>query len=274
MRQHVSWLFGELTEPGTLVGALFYLVVVLAIAMLIARTLRAGVRRVLARDVHGVIDRTAASYLTQIAQITVYVLALTFYTHLVPALQHVGTALLAGVSIASVVVGLAAQSTLGNLIAGLSLLLYRPFRIDDLLQISTPGGAEVGVVEGLTLGYTLLRTTDDRRIVVPNSAMVSQVAVNVNARRLRAMMIVPFGMIDATRAEEARERLLEIARAHPRVLRVIGCLIRLRSDGGADLSLRAWCADTDAATQAAADLVAEGRSRLAQEGIAVLVAAG
>ena len=77
---------------------------------------------------------------------------------------------LTSVGLVSVVVGLAAQSTLGNLISGVSLLLYRPFRLGDRLQVMTPAGLETGVVESLRLGYTTLQTEDNRRIVIPNSS--------------------------------------------------------------------------------------------------------
>lgn len=56
---------------------------------------------------------------------------LILYAHLIPVLRSMGTALLAGASVASVVIGLAAQSTLGNLVAGVSITIYRPFRLGD-----------------------------------------------------------------------------------------------------------------------------------------------
>ena len=69
-----------------------------------------------------------------------------------------GSAWSASVGVASVVLGLAAQSTLGNLIAGISLLLYRPFEAGDRLQVTAPTGLETDVVESLNLGYTVLKT--------------------------------------------------------------------------------------------------------------------
>src|SRR5581483_1757058 len=109
-------------------------------------------------------------------------------------LRSLGTAFLTGVSIASVVIGLAAQNTLGNLIAGFSLVLYRPFQIGDRVQITAPTGLETGDVETLTLGYTVLRTFDNRRIVVPNSAMASQVMINLTSIDPRVMAVVPIGI--------------------------------------------------------------------------------
>ena len=87
------------------------------------------------------------------------------------------------------VLGLAAQNTLGNLIAGISLLLYRPFNLGDRLQVMAPTGLETGIVESLTLGYTLLKTDDNRRVVVPNSLMASQTAINLTANDPRIFQL-------------------------------------------------------------------------------------
>lgn len=109
-----------------------------------------------------------------------YLCALVLYAHLIPVLRQLGTALLTGVSVASVVIGLAAQNTLGNVIAGFSLLLYRPVRIGDRVQVAGPSGPCIGTIESLSLGYTIIRVEDGRKIIVPNSTMASQVTVNLN----------------------------------------------------------------------------------------------
>jgi small conductance mechanosensitive channel len=176
---------GALANPAEPLGALFYALVFALVAWLIGRALRLAVQRVLARDTHAYVDRTAVNFLAQLAQIGVWLFAFISYAHLVPVLASLGTAWLAGVSVISVVVGLAAQNTLGNLIAGISLLLYRPFKVGDRLLVTVPGGVETGVVESLNLGYTVLRTDNRRRIVVPNSVMASQTAINVTQQEKR-----------------------------------------------------------------------------------------
>ena len=107
----------------------------------------------------GHIDRTTISFLQQILTALIWVATLILYAHLIPVLRSLGTALLAGASVASVVIGLAAQSTLGNLVAGVSITIYRPFRLGDTLQVAAPTGTEIGVVELISLGYTTLRST-------------------------------------------------------------------------------------------------------------------
>ncbi len=172
---------GEFASPHTFLGAVLYALVFALFAWLIGRGLRLAIKRVLARDTHAYVDRTTVNFLAQLAQIGVWLFAFISYAHLVPALASLGTAWLASVSVISVIVGFAAQSTLGNLIAGISLLLYRPFKVGDRLQVTAPTGLETGVVESINLGYTVLKTEGNRRVVIPNSVMAGQTTINLSS---------------------------------------------------------------------------------------------
>jgi small conductance mechanosensitive channel len=169
----------SLLKPDTLLGALVYLVVFLVAALILSRTLRTVVHAAMTRKGH--IDRTTISFLQQFGTALIWVIVLILYAHLIPVLRSMGTALLAGASIASVVIGLAAQSTLGNLVAGISITIYRPFRLGDTILVAAPTGTEIGVVEMLSLGYTTLRTADGRLVVVPNALAASQVSINLSS---------------------------------------------------------------------------------------------
>jgi small-conductance mechanosensitive channel len=160
-------------NPATLPGGLAYALLFLALALIGVRLVRVFAHRS-ARHFQ---DVTALNFVAQLAQVGVFLAALILYAQLIPALRAVGTALLAGVSVASILVGLAAQSTLANLIAGLALLLYHPFRAGDRVQLNTPKGVQTGTIVALTLGYTLLRNAANEEIVVPNSVMISQVII-------------------------------------------------------------------------------------------------
>src|SRR3569833_2983140 len=166
-------------KPDTLLGALVYLVIFLGVALLLARVLRTIVHAAMTRKGH--IDRTTISFMQQFGTALIWVIMIILYAHLIPVLRSMGTALLAGASIASVVIGLAAQSTLGNLVAGVSITIYRPFRLGDTIQVAAPTGPEIGVVELISLGYTTLRTADGRIVVVPNALAASQVSINLGS---------------------------------------------------------------------------------------------
>ena len=141
-------------HPDAPVGALIYLLLFVVVALVLSRVVRVAMRSAMAHQTH--LDRTTVSFLQQMCVAAIWVSMLILYAHLIPVLRSLGTALLTGASIASVVIGLAAQSTLGNLVTGISILIYRPFRLGDLLQISGPTGPEIGTVEALSLGYTIL----------------------------------------------------------------------------------------------------------------------
>ena len=142
-----------LFRPGTALGAVVLGVLFLAAAIVLATSVRRGARRL---EEH-LSDVTGVAFASAFGQVFVYVVALILYAHLIPDLRAVGTALLAGAGVVSVVFGLAAQSTLSNVIAGFSLVLYRPFRVGDRVQLSTPKGMVTATVQLISLGYTILR---------------------------------------------------------------------------------------------------------------------
>ena len=172
---------GSLTDPKTLSGAILFALIFLFLAWLFGRALHLAIQRLFKRDTHNRVDRTAVKFLAQLARFAVYIFAFISYAHLVPALAGLGTAWLASAGILSIIIGLAAQNTLANLIAGITLLLYRPFNVGDHLQVTAPTGLETGLVESINLGYTLLKTDDNRRVVVPNSIMASQTHINLTS---------------------------------------------------------------------------------------------
>lgn len=175
------FLLADVLDPRTTLGALFYAIVLFAFASGAAWSINRAVKRLLNRYDVRKIDTTGLIFLGKLAQTGMFVIALVVYAHLIPELHHLATALLTGASIISVVLGLAAQNTLGNLISGISLLMYRPFAVGDQLQIAALGQIETGRVEQIGLGHTTLRTADDRRIVVPNSLIASQVTANLGS---------------------------------------------------------------------------------------------
>jgi small-conductance mechanosensitive channel len=231
--------------------------------------LRLLVQRALARDKHDHIDRMAVKFFAKLLRYCVYVFAVVAYTHFVPAFSSLGTASLTSISVITVVVGLAAQNTLGNLVAGISLLLYRPFKLGDRLQVLAPTGVETGTVENLTLGYTLLKTDDNRRVVVPNSLMASQTTINLTGDDPRILCSVPINIGYGADIDQARGILLALAGKHPKAQAVAGCPLTQLGGSGLVLTLDVWCADALTAITLRCDLLEQATKRFATEGIGV-----
>jgi len=175
MDQILDVLKHNLLNPQTLIGAAS-----LGILFFLAATALAIIVRRAAKQIQlHLSDVTGLSFASALGQVLAYVVGFILYAHLVPELRALGTALLAGVSVVSVVLGLAAQNTLGNLVAGLSLVLYRPIRVGDSVPLNTPKGLVTAAVELISLGYTILHDHEQNQIVVPNSVMMSSVVIRI-----------------------------------------------------------------------------------------------
>lgn len=249
-------------RPDSLVGALVYLVLFVILALLLTRAIRTTVRVAMSRGGH--LDRTTVSFLQQIATALIWILVLILYAHLIPELRALGTALLAGASIASVVIGLAAQSTLGNLVAGISITIYRPFRLGDTLQVAAPTGTEIGLVEAISLGYTTLRTADGRLVILPNSVAASQVVLNLSSTFAPGQMTIQIRVARDADLEAARMLAVSVAHEMLGEKAVSGCYLTRMDATAAVLELRAQAPDLAHRDSVRSELVARLAQRFSQ----------
>lgn len=172
-------------DPNEIVGALLLGGLFVVAGIILSWAMRRIFTAALKHDRSERIDQITLSFISHLTVLVIWILIVTFYAHLIPALNRLGNALLAGVSLVSVIVGFSAQTTLGNLVAGISLVLYKPFRRGDRLQIQTPNGSEVGEVEDISLGYTMLRTDDERQIIIANGVMAQQTMIKLSGRNAK-----------------------------------------------------------------------------------------
>ena len=94
----------------------------------------------------------------------------------IPQVRAVAGAILASGAVIGLVVGFAAQRTLGNFIAGLLIAFTQPLRIGDLVEVDNVPG----IVEEIGLTYTFIRTRDDVRLVIPNEKLASDTIKNAS----------------------------------------------------------------------------------------------
>ena len=267
---HQLWLdlLADAVDPRTGIGALAYAVVIGLIAWLVGRAGHLAVERFLQKQ-SPTVDQTAVRFLAPLARLLIWLLAFLAYAHLIPALNKLGGAGLASVGVVSVVVGMAAQNTLGNLIAGVSLVLYRPFQLGDHLQLSAPGGIESGVVENISLGYTILRTGDERRMVIPNSVMASQTVFNLSMTRQPFPYNISITIEHDADADKARKILVDLAGHHPKVVGTPVCRITNLSGAGVTLTLTTTAASSLAAPDMKSDLLEGAKQQFEKAGIQI-----
>jgi small conductance mechanosensitive channel len=190
------------------------------------------------------------------------------------------TSLILAAGFLSIVIGLAAQSTLANLIAGAMVSISQPFKLGDAVVFPYPNG-DWCFVEDIRLNFTVLRTWDLRRLMVPNSMFQSSVLVNYSAVDPTMLVIVYVVIPFESNVDRAREIMLEEARKHPDFLPLGNLPITHVMDyqgggnqgpgmyGGVDLRLLSAAKDQPTAFQVEKDLLYSIRKRFLAEGIEI-----
>jgi small-conductance mechanosensitive channel len=176
----------------------------------------------------------------------------------IPQVRAVAGAILASGAVIGLVVGFAAQRTLGNFIAGLLIAFTQPLRIGD--QVEIDGGE--GVVEEIGLTYTFIRTRDDVRLVVPNEKLASDTITNASIvsreKVAQVTLQVPLDK-DLSVAVDALRGLVDDA---PR-----GAVLVSDLGDKATLTVRASAEDAAAAEQLESDLRLRSHARLREAGV-------
>ena len=121
--------------------------------------------------------------------------------------------LLASGGIVAVVVGLAAQETVGNLISGFMIVTFRPFHICDLIRVNN--GEYVGTVVEITIRHTIIETFENTRVIIPNSQMNTSVLENISDIGTAKADFLYVSVSYDTDLEQAIHVLQETVAAHP-----------------------------------------------------------
>jgi small conductance mechanosensitive channel len=163
---------------------------------------------------------------------------LTFALFTIMALQNLGVELLpliAGLSVAGAGLALATQGVLSNLVAGLSIIFSKPFRVGEYISIA----AEEGQVDTITLFSTTLTHSDRSRIVIPNRKIVGEILHNFGT--LRQLDIV-VGVAYDTEINSALAAIREVLHSNPRVLQDPAPIVQtiLLGDSSVSIGVRPW----------------------------------
>jgi small conductance mechanosensitive channel len=203
--------------------------VILGVGAMIAGWLgRVADRRLQARAMEPPLRMLAVRVLRMVVMLFAVVVALDkFGFQIAP--------LVAGIGVVGLGIGIALQGVIGNLVAGLSIILTKPFRVGEFIQVVGVQG-EVSAIE---LFSTTLRHSDRSRIVIPNGKLVGEILHNFGTmRQLNLSVTVPHG----TDISAALATADDIVRRNPRVLKEPSPEIGVGQvlDGGVKLAIAPW----------------------------------
>ncbi len=152
------------------------------------------------------------------------------------------TSLVAVLGAAGFAIGFALQGSLGNLAAGVMLLIFRPFKIGDYVDIA----GTAGTVKDLELFVTTLTTPDNVRVIVPNGGVFGSVIRNFSAEDVRRVDMV-FGISYGSSIDKAVQVMKGVIEADDRVLKEPQLLIAVSelADSSVNFTVRPWVKKED-----------------------------
>ncbi|MBA4852531.1 mechanosensitive ion channel family protein [Emticicia sp. BO119] len=226
------------------------------------------------------INPTTFSFLKNAISFVIFAVAIILVIHLIPGLEKLATTLWASAGILSVVIGLATQQTFGNIVSGIFIVIYKPFRIGDSIQL--PNGRH-GIVEDITLQFTVINNAENRHIIVPNSVITRDYIINSTIIDDKVCNQIDIKIV-TTDIDRAMNLLKEIAIAHPdfydasvieekdeilpKITPVLVQVIDL-ADSWITLRLSVWCRSSAKAFSMKSDLLLEIKKRFESEGIKI-----
>jgi small-conductance mechanosensitive channel len=230
----------------------FWALVVIVLTLLLARVVRRMTMRALTRGRAQANVTILLGNLSQVAMLTIGILlVVAIYT------RDAFGWILGSFSVVGIVLGLSLQDILKNFFAGIWVLVERPFRIGDTIEV----GGYTGVVEEITFRTTLLRTPEAQQVIVPNGTFMTGSVVNLTrfpTRRASVWLIID-DSDEPISADDVRVAL----RGVPQVAKDPPPSVELRSvaDRKARYLVSFWTGDRDTAFSAA---VAALRARFPQ----------
>lgn len=223
-------------------------------------------------------DPTNFAFIKNSVGFIIYTSAIIFIFYKIPYLKALGTALFAGAGIMAVVVGFASQKAFSNIISGIFILIFKPFKISDIIEFKD---GQKGVVEEITLRHTLIKDYENRRIIIPNSSISEETIINSNIQDEKIRKHVVFSISYDSNIDKAIDIIREEAEKHPLthdnrtvkeknnndpnvVIRVISL-----SDFSVDIKAYIWSKGNDDAFVLKCDLLKSVKQRFDKEGIEI-----
>ena len=219
--------------PGLALKIVSFLAI-LIIGFWIAKKLSAAAKKVALKSPN--VDETLANFLSSIVGYVVKIMVL------IAAITHIGveaTSLVAILGAATLAIGLALQGTLGNVAAGVMLMLFRPYKLGDYVEVA---GNE-GVVDDVNIFTTNLATIDNVKVIIANGEAWGSTIKNFSSLGLRRVD-VDYGIHYDDDIDKAIKVINDVAAAHPDVLSEPHgpwAKVVTLNESSVDIQSRVWC---------------------------------
>lgn len=192
------------------------------------------------------IKNTQFTVMKHLVSAIIYIVGIATAISFIPALETVAVSLFAGAGVIAVVLGFAAQQAFSNIIHGIFIAMYKPFRVDDMIKFNN----NLGIVEDITLRHTVIRNFENKRYVVPNSVLGNQTIENYHIKDEKTCEHIEFGISYDSDIDKAIRIIREEVERHPDNIDVRTkkekeggeprILIKVTGFGESSIDIKAW----------------------------------
>ncbi|KQA98108.1 mechanosensitive ion channel protein [Vibrio metoecus] len=211
-------------------------ILILFIGNLVVKAVAGSVANVLKKKE---MDKAVVEFIHGLVRYTLFIIVL------IAALSRIGVqtaSVVAVIGAAGLAVGLALQGSLSNFAAGVLIVAFRPFKSGDYVEI----GGVAGSVDSIQIFQTVLKSPDNKMVVVPNSAVIGSAITNYSRHETRRVDMV-IGVSYKSDLQKTKRVLRETLEKDPRILKdpdmTIGVLTL--ADSSINFVVRPWCKTSD-----------------------------
>lgn len=272
LKDSINRLFTEF-RPETII--VIIILSTIALSIIVSWFLSRFIKKSLIRNNK---DLTGYLFFQHIITVIIYVIGFAFALIQIPELKIVGHSLLAGAGVLSLVVGLAAQQSLSNIMSGILIVIFKPFRINDKITFRS---TYTGIVEDINLRQVVLRDIENNRIVIPNSVIRNDLLVNAHLGDNRCCKMIDIGIGYSSNTERALEIMKEEVAKHPlhidnrnkedikKGIPLVIARVTALGDSAVNLRALAWAKNTTDAYILYCDLLQSIKKQFDAEGIEI-----
>ena len=214
----LSFIFVDEDKHETLIAYFKlsgYLGVVAVVTIVSATLTNLWFKRTIQEKIQLEYDTTSYKFLRYVVVFIICFIGVIFGIMAFPSLRGIAQTALGGAGVLALIAGFASQEALSNLVGGVFIITFKPFRIGDVIKLSD---TMVGTVTDITLRHTVIRNNENKMIVVPNAVINKEKLINYDLGELKICELIEMGITYDSDIDLAKKILAEECGKHPLIL--------------------------------------------------------
>lgn len=257
---------------------ILYLGILAVITIVGAASTNMWFRMSIKRKIINAQDPTSFKFLRYMAVIGIYITGVLFALLAFPSLEGIAKTALGGAGVIALIAGVASQEALSNLVGGVFIISFKPFKIGDVIKVTD---TMVGTVVDITLRHTVIRNFENKMIVIPNAIINKEKLINYDLGEMKICERIEIGISYDSDVDLAKKIMQEECEKHPHILDnrstadisnsrpLVRVSLTSLNDSSVTIRAWAWARNFSDAFDMRCDLLESIKKRFDEEGIEI-----